>query len=463
MDGFLIQRPSRLQTLGAGSLALLTLLALVATAPRANLQLPAVGPFLPMCALTVFTTSAIAAFLLGSQFTVMRRPVLGALAGAYAFTAATVALQLLAFPGIFSPTGLLGARPDSAAWIWVFWHGGFPLLVVLALLTRYRLANRLNRTRHVGRWSAALIGGPVALGISLSLVALYADLPEPFDPFFDNALLAAKPAAIVVWAINLGAVAAVLLIGRMRTVLDVWLIVVVLACFTDASLNLLSTGRFSAGWYIARLFSMLTPGILVCALVWEVTMLYRRLFDAHASLVRTAAHDALTMVYNRSYFNEQFEKAFRHAHRHNQPIALVMVDVDHFKHYNDAFGHLQGDTCLVAVAAALSGVANRPNDFVARYGGEEFAVVLPGTDERGAATIAEQVRQSVERLRIAADMPPGYVTVSAGYATSSGNPFETPEALVAASDAALYRAKMLGRNVIAAPHLDATSAAVPDR
>lgn len=113
----------------------------------------------------------------------------------------------------------------------------------------------------------------------------------------------------------------------------------------------------------------------------------------------------------------------------------MIVDVDHFKHYNDAFGHLQGDTCLVAVAAALSGVASHPNDFVARYGGEEFAVVLPGTDERGAATIAEQVRQSVERLRIAADMTPSYVTVSAGYATSSGNPFETPETLVAAADA----------------------------
>lgn len=104
-------------------------------------------------------------------------------------------------------------------------------------------------------------------------------------------------------------------------------------------------------------------------------------------------------------------------------------------------------------------MASRAADFVARYGGEEFAVVLPGTDERGAAAIAEQARQSVERLRIAADTSPGYVTVSAGYAATSGNPFETPGALVAAADAALYRAKMLGRNMSAAPHLDAPDTA----
>lgn len=462
MDGFLIQRPSRLQTLGAGTFALLTLGALVATAPHADLRLPPIEPFLPMCALTVFSTSLIAAFLLGAQFIVMRRPILGTLAGAYAFAAITVALQLLAFPGVFAPTGLLGARHDSAAWLWTFWHGGFPLFVVLAMLTRYRLAKRLSNTRHVGRWLATLAGVPIAVAIALGLVALRADLPAPFGPSLDNALLAADPVAIVIWTINLGAIAAALFVGRMRTMLDIWLVVVLLAGFTDTSLNLLSTARFTAGWYVARLFSMIAPGILVCVLVWEVTVLYRRLFDAHASLMRTASHDALTMVYNRSYFNEQFDRAFHYARRHNTPLALVMVDVDHFKQYNDTFGHLQGDTCLAAVAAALSGVAGRANDFVARYGGEEFAVVLPGADERGAATIAERARQAVERLRIAADTAPGYVTVSAGYAASSGNPFETPGALIAAADAALYRAKMLGRNVSAAPHHDMQDTAMRD-
>ncbi len=267
MDGFLIQRPSRLQTLGAGTFALLTLGALVATAPHADLRLPPIEPFLPMCALTVFSTSLIAAFLLGAQFIVMRRPILGTLAGAYAFAAITVALQLLAFPGVFAPTGLLGARHESAAWLWTFWHGGFPLFVVLAMLTRYRLAKRLSNTRHVGRWLATLAVVPIAVAIALGLVALRADLPAPFGPSLDNALLAADPVAIVIWTINLGAIAAALFVGRMRTMLDIWLVVVLLAGFTDTSLNLLSTARFTAGWYVARLFSMIAPGILVCVLV----------------------------------------------------------------------------------------------------------------------------------------------------------------------------------------------------
>ncbi|MFP3758169.1 MASE4 domain-containing protein, partial [Cupriavidus sp. SIMBA_020] len=89
-------------------------------------------PFMPMCALTVFTTSGIAAFLLGGRFAATRLPMLGALGGAYAFTAIAVALQLLMFPGVFTRSGLLGAGPHSAAWMWVFWHAGFPVFVIVA-------------------------------------------------------------------------------------------------------------------------------------------------------------------------------------------------------------------------------------------------------------------------------------------------------------------------------------------
>ncbi len=116
MESFLIQRATRRQSAVAGVIALLILLTLAVAAPRAGLQWPAISPFMPMCALTVFTTACIAAFLLGAQFTVTRQPMLGALGGVYAFTALAVALQLLMFPGVFSPTGLFGARPTSAVW-----------------------------------------------------------------------------------------------------------------------------------------------------------------------------------------------------------------------------------------------------------------------------------------------------------------------------------------------------------
>lgn len=443
MESFLIQRATRRQASFAGAIALLILLALAAAAPRADWQWPAIAPFMPMCALTVFTTAGIAAFLLGAQFTVTRQPMLAALGGAYAFTAVAVALQLLMFPGVFSPTGLFGARPTSAVWMWVFWHGGFPLFVIIAVLVRERLSRDAVSAGRVTLWAWLLIGGPVAVGAVLSGLALLTNLPPPL-----RASNADNPVALVLWAINAIAVLAVVASGRLRAVLDVWLAIAALACLTDTTLNLLSTDRFTVGWYVARLFSMLAPGVLVCVLVWEVTALYRRLFEAHVSLQHVSMHDALTGVYNRSYFNEQIGTLIGTAQRSHQPLSLVMVDVDHFKRYNDAFGHLKGDACLAAVATALAGVARRPADFVARYGGEEFVLVLPDTPAHEAQALAERAREAVLRLRIEAAAPSRYVTVSAGCATAAPGASVSVDGLVESADAALYQAKAAGRNLV---------------
>lgn len=203
------------------------------------------------------------------------------------------------------------------------------------------------------------------------------------------------------------------------------------------------------GWYVARLFSRFAPGVLMCVLVWEVTALYRRLLEAHVSLQQASMHDALTGLYNRSDFNEQIGTQISAAQRNGQPLSLVMVDVDHFKRYNDAFGHLKGDACLAAVADALAGVVRHLADFIARYGGEAFVVVLPETDAREAQAFAERAREAVLRLRIEATAPSRYVAVSAGRATSvpsKGAP--SIDTLVETADAALYRAKAVGRNLV---------------
>jgi len=444
MESFLIQRTTRRQAMIAGAIALLILLTLAVAAPRAGLQWPAINPFMPMCALTVFTTASIAAFLLGAQFIVTRQPMLGALGGAYAFTALAVALQLLMFPGVFSPTGLFGARPASAAWMWVFWHGGFPLFVILAVLMRDRLSRDAVADGRVGLWAWLLIGGPVLVGVLLCGFAVLTNLPPPLHAGNGD-----NPVAVILWAINAIAVLAVVASGRLRAVLDVWLAIAALACLTDTTLNLLSTDRFTVGWYVARLFSMFAPGVLVCVLVWEVTALYRRLFEAHVSLRQASMRDALTGLYNRTYFNEQIDNQISAAQGNGQPFSLVMVDVDHFKRYNDAFGHLKGDACLAAVAHALAGVVRRPADFIARYGGEEFVVVLPETDANEAQAFAERAREAVLRLRIEAAAPSRYVTVSAGCATSvPGNSVLSIDTLVETADAALYRAKAAGRNLV---------------
>lgn len=446
MDSLLIGPATRRQIVFAGICATLVLLTLAIAAPRAGETLPVIAPFMPMCALTVFTTSGIAAFLLGSRFAVTQQPMLGALGGAYAFTALTVALQLLMFPGVFTRTGLFGAGPHSAAWMWVFWHAGFPLLVILAALVRDRFLGKPFEPPHSDLWRYALIGMPIAVAAVLGLLAVQANLSAPFQMASGTDSLAGGRTLPVICLLNVVAMAVVLFKGRLRTVLDLWVAVAVLASFVDASLNLLSVVPFTLGWYVARVFSMLAPGVLVCVLVWEVTVLYRQLSEAHASLLQSSTHDALTLVYNRNYFNDAFHNECDRAARNGQPLSLIMIDVDNFKQYNDAFGHLRGDACLNAIASALAGAVRRPNDFVARYGGEEFALVLPDTGSDEASAIAEQARLAVMQLSLTVPTAAGQVTVSAGCATSQRNTPATPGALVQAADAALYDAKRAGRN-----------------
>ncbi|TDQ97614.1 sensor domain-containing diguanylate cyclase [Paraburkholderia silvatlantica] len=459
MDGLLIGPATRRQALFASVCAFAILLTFALAAPRARDALPGIAPFMPMCALTVFTTSSIAAFLLGARFAATRVAMLAALGGAYAFTAITVALQLLMLPGVFARTGLFGALPNSAAWMWVFWHAGFPALVIVAELVRKRLpAPPFARERLDARgW--LLIAGPAAVAALLGVLVTHVDLASPFRDVA-NAAPAAAPspasaiannlAGLVICALNLIAIALVLLKGRLRLVLDLWIVVALLASLVDAALNTLSIERFTVGWYVARVFSMFAPGVLVCVLVWEVTALYRQLADEHATLIRASARDALTRVYNRSYFDEQFREAFERAVRSGRPLSLVMFDVDHFKHYNDAFGHLHGDACLGAVAGALAATLASalptPGGFVARYGGEEFALVLPDTGADEAAALAERARAAVEQLGIPAPAAGGLVTVSAGCATRDAIVASSPNALIEAADAALYAAKHAGRN-----------------
>ena len=448
MDSFLTQRATHRQTAVVGFAALLILLVFAIAAPRAGEPLRVVGPFMPICALTVFTTAVIATFLLVAQFAATGQPVLGAIGGAYAFSALAVALQLLTFPGLFAPAGLFGAGRYTSIWIWVFWHAGFPLFVIVAALIRATLKQVPVRAANVGPWTWLLIGGPIALCAGLCLLALYADLPPAFDPFVRDKGFARSPAALVTWSLNVAALVVVALSGRLRILLDQWLSIAVLACLVDTTLNFMSMTRFSVGWYVARVFSMLAPGAVLGLLVWEVCLLYRRLFEAHASLLQAAVRDGLTGIYNRLYFDAEYPKEFDRAKRTNQPLSLVIVDVDHFKQYNDAFGHLKGDTCLIAVARALADRLQRPADFVARYGGEEFVIVLPDTDLRGASEIAERCRQAVLHLELATPAPAGHVTISAGCATRAPNTTLAPGELASAADAALYKAKSAGRNRI---------------
>lgn len=179
----------------------------------------------------------------------------------------------------------------------------------------------------------------------------------------------------------------------------------------------------------------------------------RDLQKANRVLKQMANLDGLTLVANRRRFDEVLMREWSRMRRQEECLSLIMADIDHFKGYNDAYGHLQGDDCLRRVADAIRAEVKRPGDLVARYGGEEFAVILPSTAVEGAVRVAEAIREGVRILQIPHGRSPvaPCVTLSLGAAgVVPPADSDDPAVLIARADAALYEAKRRGRNRVCA-------------
>lgn len=174
----------------------------------------------------------------------------------------------------------------------------------------------------------------------------------------------------------------------------------------------------------------------------------RQLEEANAQLAQLAVTDGLTGLYNHRYFQERLAQEVERTRRSTEPVTLLMIDVDHFKNYNDSHGHQAGDGVLRQLASLL-GAGRRVNDTVARYGGEEFAILLTGTDHRAGLMVADYLRRRVadSRFEGEARQPGGRLTISVGVGTCPDHARD-PKALINAADAALYRAKDKGRDCV---------------
>jgi diguanylate cyclase (GGDEF)-like protein len=174
----------------------------------------------------------------------------------------------------------------------------------------------------------------------------------------------------------------------------------------------------------------------------------RELSAANELLLELSYLDPLTGVANRRRFDERLLVEWKRGVRAGLPLSLVMIDIDLFKPFNDAYGHQEGDDCLRTVATTITDSLPRAGDSLARYGGEEFAVILPGTDQSGAFKVAEHLRRRVEALAIphTASEVGRFVTISCGVASAIPTLDSNPAGLVSIADAALYKAKRAGRN-----------------
>jgi diguanylate cyclase (GGDEF)-like protein len=185
--------------------------------------------------------------------------------------------------------------------------------------------------------------------------------------------------------------------------------------------------------------------------------------ESNAKLATLSSTDGLTGITNRRGFDDALENEWRRARRNGAPLALCMLDVDHFKSYNDRYGHQAGDHCLRLVAGVIDSFGRRPGDLVARYGGEEFTLLAPATDAAEALALAESICLELARLALPHDQSPyGVVTVSIGVAAiGPANMSDSTESslLVGLADQALYRAKQAGRNraAMASPQARSTT------
>ncbi|MFM0049429.1 sensor domain-containing diguanylate cyclase [Caballeronia grimmiae] len=183
------------------------------------------------------------------------------------------------------------------------------------------------------------------------------------------------------------------------------------------------------------------------AISWLLAISLRSRAIALEKLQRLAGTDSLTGLSNRRALDRRLGEEWRRARRNDQPLSALFVDVDHFKLYNDTYGHAMGDDALVTVADCIQHAVKRPGDIVARYGGEEFVIVLPGATAASAVLFADRLRRKVESLAIPnSGSPRGFLTISIGAATTMPRQGSDALKLLNSADAALYRAKRAGRN-----------------
>jgi diguanylate cyclase (GGDEF)-like protein len=440
-------------------------------APIATRPLPPERAFIPAYeAALVFNDLITAVFLLG-QFHALRLRGLLLLGCAYLFTAALAVSHLLSFPGLLAPTGLIGAGPQTTAWLYMIWHVGFPILVIAYALSKDR---RIRDGASARAAMASAIAVTLGAAVALTLLATAGQDALPALMRENHYRPAMALVISTVWLFGLSALFA-LLRRRPYCALDLWLIVVICAWLFDIALSAgLNAGRFDVGFYAGRIYGLMAASFVLLAMLTQSGVLYARLIAAYerdrgraAELLRLSATDPLTGIANRRAFDQALESEWRRTLRYKTPLSLLMIDVDYFKRFNDSYGHLAGDECLRRVAEVIASSARRAGEVAARYGGEEFAVLLPHAEAPEARRLAERICESVRRLEIphAASTAAKHVTVSvggagavaamrfepkggAGGANDNGPQTAPPTAatLIASADRALYVAKAAGRD-----------------
>lgn len=382
--------------------------------------------------------SAVTAFLIFAQYFVARQLPLALLGTAFLYTSAIGIPYLAGFTDVLAQRGMPNSQ--AATYLWLFWHAGFVLLVLAYIVTSARAVPTLSdeATRDGALW--CIFGVFVTVPI-LTFVSAARNFLPSLGNHGSYALIGTYGLAPILVGLCASILVAALAITRGRTILNLWLCVALFATLLDVLLATFGERSYSVGWYISRVHNLLSSAIVLGVFLHELTA-----FSAHHA--RLAAFDALTGLPNRRTLDQRLESLMGDKRRRTDAFSVLMIDIDHFKMFNDKYGHATGDEGLRAVAAAIRRCLSRAPDLAARYGGEEFCVVLPDTDRRGALAMGEKIRTAVEKVTVPHSTGPIRVTVSIGCVSVNAGKRICRDAtdILMIADRALYTAKATGRN-----------------
>jgi signal transduction histidine kinase len=272
--------PGRAQRRLALAIVLVLLIAFFITVGLlSTIQLARIPAFVPAYATAMFVVDAITAVLLFAQFSILRLRALLVIANGYLFTALVAIPWMLAFPGVFAPSGLLGAGPQSTAWLYILWHAGFPMSVIA-----YALLKNADPAKRMWQGSVgATILSSAAMTTAVVCVATFLIIAG--DPLLPRLMVdAVRIAPFWVFAAGVPALLSVLALlvlwPRWRSVLDLWLMVVMCAYVIEICLTSFFSTRFSVGWYVGRACGLLSGSLVLFVLLYEITVLYSQLLRA---------------------------------------------------------------------------------------------------------------------------------------------------------------------------------------
>jgi len=330
-------------------------------------------------------------------------------------------------------SGIYALMPESERFTWATWYSSVGLIIVAAGV--------LSRITALNRWFLLYAGTGSMLAVAVSVGITGFTHNETANQLTHAAIMYAVVIIYSIVGLNLRTA---MLAGWLGGVLGI-----ILAHQMGGAVDWDVAHRTYTGSSLM--------GMLICYLIEhghrrgylqaQLLKLEHQRTEQHAQQLALLSHtDSLTGLSNRRHMDEELERFWRRARREKMPLAALMIDVDHFKLYNDYFGHLAGDECLRQISAALREFAGRPDDLAVRYGGEEFLLVLSNTDLSAAEQVASHVLQAVRRLAL--PMPDGvsHITISVGVAVIVPHADNSTEMLLEYSDAALYQAKEQGRD-----------------